>query len=192
MAEWTRAETGVGPLHRVGQPDVERELSALADGAGDQAESEQGDRGLADHHPVDHEHLSAVFAEMIDLRDIERAGAVVDQDHGREQTQVTQAGDQECLLGGRRGGGAVEPEADQEVGGEADQLPEDEQHQQVVGDDQTQHGGREQRHVGEVAAVAAVIAEIAGRVNLDQQRDEGDDDQHDAGESVDPRAQLDV
>jgi len=37
------------------------------------------------------------------------------------------------------------PEANQQIGGEADNLPADEQQQQAVGDDQPEHGGGEQR-----------------------------------------------
>ena len=175
-------------LHRVGQPDVQRELRALADRAGDQAQREQRDDGLAEHHAVDQQQLSAV----VDLSDVERAGAVPDQDQRREQAEVAQPRDQERLL--RRGGGGrlVEPEADQEVRGDADQLPEDEEHQQVAGQDQAEHRRGEQRHEHEVAPVAVVGLHVAGRIDLHEQRDARHDDQHHRGQAVDPDAQLDV
>ena len=173
-------------LHGVGQPDVQRELGALADRPGGQPEGEQRQHRLAQDAEGDE------FDDFgVDGGDVERAGAVPDQDQRGEQAEVAEARDDERLLGGGGGGGPVEPEADQEVGGRADQLPEDEQHEQVVGQDQAQHGGGEERHEGVVARDAAVALHVAERVDLDEQRDAGDDDEHDGREAVEAGADVD-
>ena len=53
------------------------------------------------------------------------------------------------------GGVLLEPEADQQVRGEADALPADEHEQEVVGQHQHQHEEHEEVQVGEEAPVAS-------------------------------------
>ena len=175
------------PFHRIRQPDMQRELRRLAHRARDQTKTEQRHRGLADHQAIEREHarLGAAVGERIDRGNVHRAGAAVDQDQRRQHSQVAQSSDQERLL--RRGCSrwSMEPESDQQVRGQTDQLPEGEQHQQVVGQDQAQHGSREQRHEGEIAPVAVIAVHIAGRIDLHQQRHPGHDDQHHRGQTVD-------
>ena len=62
--------------------------------------------------------------------------------------------------------------ADQEVGADAHHLPADQQHEQVVGEDDEQHRGGEQRDERGVRRVARVALEVGGRVDLHGQRDD--------------------
>ena len=77
------------------------------------------------------------------------------------------------------------PEADEQVGAEADRLPEDVEEQEVAGQHQHRHREHEQVQVREEARVAGVVVHVADRVEVDQEADAGDDQQHDAGERVD-------
>ena len=56
----------------------------------------------------------------------------------------------------------LEPEADQQVAAEADAFPADEEHRQVVAEDQDQHREDEQVQVGEEARVRLVLAHVLG------------------------------
>ena len=77
------------------------------------------------------------------------------------------------------------PVADQREGADADQLPADDHLQRVLGQDEEQHRRGEQRQEGEVVGVAPVAADVVGREDVDQQRDERDDDQHQRRLTVD-------
>src|ERR687887_489128 len=80
------------------------------------------------------------------------------------------------------------PEADQQVGGEADEPPAREQEQQVPALDEEQHREDEDRHVGEVAALLVVAVHVADRVRDDEEADPGDDQHHHRRERVDEDA----
>ena len=87
------------------------------------------------------------------------------------EAEVADAVDDERLLGGVVGRAAPEVEADQQVGAEADRLPEDEEQEEVVGQHQHQHREDEERQVGEEAVVAAVAVHVADGVDVDQEAD---------------------
>ena len=86
----------------------------------------------------------------------------------------------------------LEPEADEQVGGEADAFPSDEHEQGVAGEDQRGHEEEEEVEVGEVAPVAFVVVHVADGVDVDEEADAGDDEQHDEGELVEDEAEVDV
>ena len=151
-------------LHRVGQPDVERELAALADRAREQAQARPEQHRLAEQAGVEQRarccarpgrtarvscSVPPTFHRMI--RPIRKPTS---------PTRVVRNAFLAAIHGGSRCTprlrGAIVPEADQQVAAQADQLPADEQEQQVVGQDDRQHAEGEQRQVGEEAAVARV------------------------------------
>ena len=176
------------PLHRVGQPSVERELRRLADAAEEDAgphDAEQpirhGSRrpapadAVRGPHPAvgrdssiiapEQDHMRSVpgdddaggvdpvgpyearrrviaggrpqFGEH--LLEVERAEIAPGDGEADEEAGVADAVDDERLVGGRRGGGALVVEADQQERTDADQFPADEHHEQVVGDQDGQH-----------------------------------------------------
>ena len=84
------------------------------------------------------------------------------------------------------------PEADQQVGDQADRLPAEEQLQEVVGHHQHQHREGEQRDVAEEALVARVVVHVADGVDVHHQRHEGDDHHHHRGQAVDQEADLEA
>ena len=81
------------------------------------------------------------------------------------------------------------PEADQQVGGEADDLPTHEEQQEAVGDDDAEHGSGEESEEAEEAGEVFVVGHVADAVDEDQQADEGDHDQHDGGQWVEQPAE---
>ncbi len=81
--------------------------------------------------------------------------------------------------------------ADEDVGTDADQFPEDEHHHEVVREDDAEHREHEEREAGEVARLALVILHVAERINVDQRADGGDHEEHRLAELIDREADRD-
>src|SRR5208283_2120021 len=76
------------------------------------------------------------------------------------------------------------PEADEEVGAEADPLPAEIEQEQVVRKHQDEHGADEKVHISEEAAIALTPFHKADRVEVDEKADDGNDHDHREGEAV--------
>ncbi len=164
-------------LHRVRQPDVERELGALADGA---REDEQGD------DPDRDREVGANGRQARDrVADVQGPRVHEDRHDPEREPDVADAVDEERLLRGERGGLLVLPEPDEQVARQPDQLPGDEDDEEVVREDEQQHRDHEQVQVGEEPPVARVMAHVADRVDVDEEADRQDDDQEAGGQVVD-------
>ena len=85
-----------------------------------------------------------------------------------------------------------EPEADQQIGREADALPADEHQQVVVGQHQRQHEKHEQVQIGEEAVEAAFLPHVADGINVDEEADAGDDQQHHQRKLVELEGEVDL
>ncbi len=77
-----------------------------------------------------------------------------------------------------------EIETDQQVAAQADAFPAHKHEEHVVRQDQRQHGEHEEIHVAEEAVVAAFVTHIPDRVNVNQEADSSDHQNHDAGKRV--------
>ncbi len=124
----------------------------------------------------------------------ERRGAERGQhQHDRDRhAEIADPVDHEGLLGRDGRTVLVLPETDQQVRGQADTLPADEQHQIVVGEHQQQHRRHEQVQEGEEPAPTLVVRHVADGVDVDQTADAGDQqDEHDR-QLVDQQADVDV
>ena len=173
--------------HRVGQPDVQRELRGLADRAAEDEDHRR--RGEHDRQP----RRAGLRAE-VEVGEVEGAGRDPEEQDADQEAEVAQARrDEGFELRGRRPGnlGAsgrlllAEEEADQQVGREADQLPADEEDEEVRAEDEQEHREGEERELDEEARVAAIAGHVAHRVEMDEHRDAGHDDQHHDGQRVD-------
>ena len=130
-------------LHRVRQPDVERELRRLADGAEIDAEGDDAEPGERQHVGV---------RELQQPDEVEGARLAPQEHDADEQAHVAGLGRPERLDRRARRLGPLIPVADQQVGAEADQLPADEELEEVRREDEPHHREREERLVGVVAA----------------------------------------
>ena len=112
--------------HRAGEPEVQRHLGRLAQGA-DQ-DQQHGDGGGGAGRRVGHDGADPVGA-----------GLLSQHQHPDEHHQPAEGGDHQGLHRGQpaRPLGRVEP--DEQEREDRRQLPEHEQHQQVVGQDQSEH-----------------------------------------------------
>src|SRR5437762_2126309 len=82
-----------------------------------------------------------------------------------KKTEVPDARRDERLH--RRGGCAwfVIPKANQQIGSKPHQFPGDEEEEQIVGDDDSQHGGREEGEKTEKPGEILVMRHVSGAVN---------------------------
>ena len=133
---------------------------------------------------------AAMLAKMV----LKSSDAVVgdQEEHGEEEAEVADAVDDEGFLAGVGGGVLGEVEADEQVGGEADALPADEEQEEAGGEDEDQHEEHEEVEVGEEAPVAFFVRHVADRVDMDEEADAGDDAEHDEGEVVDGEGEVDL
>jgi hypothetical protein len=181
-------------LHGVGEPGLQRELAGLAARAQEQQHADRDEHARAE-----------LPGPLEDLRVLDGAQVGPQQEDRQGQADVADPVHQERLLGGRGRGRAVLVEADQQVGRQADALPAQVEHHEVVADDQHQHGRDEQVQLGEepparpvvaglgvvVVVAARVRGHVADRVDVDQRADPGDQQDEHQRQRVDPQPEVD-
>ncbi len=170
--------------HRIGQPVVQGELSALSD---DSSEDEE-------HSERQHVGVGEGDVGLVEQSGVVQAVELAEQDEQTgHEAHVTETGDQERFLrsGSRIGGGSVAlgvpegPESDEQVRAQSHDLPEDEQLQEVAGDDQSEHTGQEQGDLGVVPRLpGALVSHVSDGVHEDQSGDERGEQHHYAGQVV--------
>src|SRR3954451_16735424 len=117
---------------------MQRELTALADRAREHAQTRPEERGLAEQAGLP-QAAGMRFGLLEQLRQLQRAAAVPQDDQADQETDVADASGEERFFGGdpRRqkmdpsARGAVVPEADQQVAAQTDEFPTDEEEQHV-------------------------------------------------------------
>ncbi|MNV27203.1 hypothetical protein D3C71_1183430 [compost metagenome] len=154
--------------HRVRQPEVERELGALGEDAGqDQEQGIRVQRTGADQIAGGEHRIQ-----------FEAAHDAADQQHAAEQGQAAAAGDHQGHPGTLAGILTVRPEADQQERADAGHFPEHHQQQQVAREHHAQHGAHEQQQVAVETVGAVAGTEVVVGVHHHQRTD----GQHHAGE----------
>ena len=139
-------------FHRIRQPDVERELRRFADRAAE--DQERGD-GEVIRIARDSREL------LIHLRENNRARGDPRHHDPEHETEIADAIGQERFLRRLRRRIALEPMADQQIGTDAHQFPEDEHHHEIVRDDDAEHREHEEGERREVARFARVVPHVA-------------------------------
>ena len=174
-------------FHRVWQPHVQRELRRFAHGANEQANANDSDQ-----HP-----RSARQCEGTQVGSFGKCFCVVqgarisgNEANAQNKSEVTHTVDQEGFHVGKNGGRFVEPKANQQIRHQTHSFPAKEQLQHVVAHDQHQHGESEQRDVGKETVVAFVFFHVANGVDVNHERDKGDDAHHHGREAIDHEAHF--
>ena len=169
--------------HRVGEPQVQRQLGALAARPDEQHHGDAGGRALGQ---------PAGLGGVVDAQVVQRPQRRERQEHGDHEAPVTDAvGDERLLAGGGRALTGV-PEGDQEVRAGADALPAEERDEQVRAEDQHQHAEAEQAEVQEELGELRVPVHVPDRVQEDQRADAGDEQAHRHAQRVDEERHVDV
>ena len=125
-------------------------------------------------------------------REGEGPGVIAVDEDTDEETQVGEARDDEGLLRGSHGLLLRIVEADQQVGADAHQLPEEVHLEDVGRHDQPDHAHREERQKGVVTLEALLTLHVAQRVDVDHERHRGDHHEHHHRDRVEQNAQVDV
>ena len=110
----------------------------------------------------------------------------------QEEAEVADAVGDEGFFGGGGGAGLEAVVVDQQVGAEADQLPENEHHEKIVGEDDAEHGEHEDREAAEVAGLGLVVVHVAEREHVHAEADHADDAEHEGGEVVELEAEREL
>ena len=177
---------GGGAFHCVGKPDVEWDLAGLTGCAAEDENADDGGEGEAEDGGLRGEvsERGGFKAAGPSVVEEERAGLRVEPDHAKQECEITDAGGDEGFLCGGGGLRLVVPEADEEIGGEADDLPAHEEQKEAVGDDDAQHGPGEERHKAEEAREVLIVSHVAHAVDEDEQAYEGNHQQHQGGQRI--------
>ncbi len=116
------------------------------------------------------------------------------QEDPEQEAEVADAVDDEGLHPAVGIPAVAVPEADQQIRAEPHAFPAEEEHQQVVAEDEQQHRAQEQVQVREealeAAVVAVVVVHVADRVDVDQRADARDDQAHDRRERIERETHL--
>ena len=187
-------------FHRIGQPDVQRELRAFPDGAEEDQDSDQGDRWCRNvQHRDIHNHRSQMFhvGRCKDLLEDQRVVEAphVQQQHTCKEDRVADSSRHKGFERSFFGRLFFEPETNQQIAAQPHDLPEDEEGEQRVGDNESKHAGGKEADVGHEPAVAwvaplrigvriALLAQVGGEghvarcVDEDHEQQECDHEDH--------------
>src|SRR5437868_9066438 len=156
-------------FHGIGQPNVQRKLRGFADGPAKNQENCNGQK-------------SRVAGDTPQLRNdvVEKDGTSRTPDHenAEHETKIANSISDEGLFSGIGGGIALEPVADEQIGAQADQLPEDEQHHEIVREHDAQHREHEERKGSEITRFAGIVPHVTERINMNKTADAGDKHEH--------------
>ena len=86
----------------------------------------------------------------------------------------------------------VVPKPDKEIGTETHTLPTDEEHKKIVPHYQQEHEEDKEVQVNEKTNHPFIVPHIAERIDMDQEADAGDDEQHHRGQGIDLKRKLDL
>ena len=109
---------------------MERELGGFRHGADQEQEADGGDDGAA---------LGQLVQALEESAVVHHPQVEEDQEGGEDHPHVADGVHHERLATGKHGRGSLEPEADQQVGAEADTGPTDDQPDQIAGQNEQQH-----------------------------------------------------
>lgn len=147
---------GGGAFHGVWEPDVEGELGGLSDCSAEDAEEGGSEDAGGGGDGAAH------------FREGECAGDAPEDEDADHEAKVSDAVGKEGFFGGVCGGVFLVPMADEEVGAEADELPEDEGHDEVRGEDDACHGEHEEGEAGEVAGLRGIVFHVGEGEDVDE------------------------
>src|SRR5262249_496703 len=98
---------------------------------------------------------------LLERGEIQRAERGPDGEYSEEETEVAQAIGDECLLAGIGGASFLKPTSNEQVAGDGDQFPEDEQLEEIICEHDTEHGKGKKAQAGEKAREARVFFHVA-------------------------------
>ena len=163
-----------GRRHRVGQPEVERELRALGERADqDEDQRRQVEAARADPVPGGEHRIEIIAPDDLS-----------DQENPDEQAQPARCRDDQRHAGRAARAFVLVPIADEEERGEAGQFPEKSQLHEVPRKDQREHRAHEGEQEREEARDRIARRHVVARIDHHQQADREDEHRENPGEAV--------
>src|SRR2546423_930578 len=151
--------------HRVGEPDIERNLRALA-------------RTPEKHEQANRRDECSTGAEVdrsgVHTDEIENADVREQDEHRHQEPKIPDAVDDECLLASVGVCLVVEPEADEQIRTESYAFPADEQDRIVRAHYQYEHEEHKQVEVREIPRITGIVAHVADAEDMDERADSRD------------------
>ena len=170
-----------GAFHRIGKPQVERQLRALAARTD---EAEQRDRRGG--------RLRKAGGSTVDGRVVERTDRPEGEEHRHHEAPVADAVGDERLLAGDGSALAFMPERDEQVAAGTHAFPTEEGDQHVRPQHQHQHAEREQVEVQEELAEPRIAVHVPDRIEVDERADAGDEEAHGDAERICQEREIDL
>ncbi len=109
-----------------------------------------------------------------------------------QEKHIGKAGHDKCFFGGRHGSRLCIIEADEQVGGDAHQLPEDVHLKNIGRQHQSQHRESKEREEGVVTLESFFSLHVTQTVDMHHQRDGGDHHQHHHRNRVEQDPHIDM
>ena len=160
---------GQGALHRLIQPEVERNLGALAHRSGDQGEHDQGVATRQSQMVV-----GLVGGPGLQAVEVPGAGDRQQGDHASQQDQVADPLGEEGIAGPLHHQGLVVPGAHDQVGAQGEQLHDHVAEEQGIGEHQGAKAGFKEAQGAEETGPAPVHLQVGDRIDLHQHMQAGD------------------
>jgi hypothetical protein len=160
--------------HGVGQPHEERNLGALAGGAHEEEEHDPVDRRLRKRRTFREDDVKA-----------ERPDLIEEQKHRHQEGEVPNPIDDERLVRRCAVAKVGVPEADEQVRAEADALPAQKEHRQVVRQHEVEHGEDEEVQVRKEAPKPLIAVHVPDGIGVDHAADAGHDQRHKQRQLID-------
>ena len=113
-----------------------------------------------------------------DLGENDRASRHPNHQDSNHESKITNASGDECFVARIRRGIAKEPVANQNVGSKAHQFPKDEEHDEIVRENDPEHRKHEERKCREITRLTFVIPHVTQRIDMDGCSDTGNQDEH--------------
>ena len=170
-------------FHRIRKPGVQEELSRLAHRADEEKAARQIQRApvLSKKRPG---RPGLCRDQREQLREPDRVEHPEDRHDTEREAEVSHPVDDESLDRRCRGSVLLEPESDEQVTGEADAFPAEEELHEVRRRHQHQHGEGEQGQIGKEARLRRIIRHVAPAVEVHESGYGRDDDQHHRRQAV--------
>src|SRR6266849_7980760 len=162
---------------------MEWELRGFRHRPDQQQQADGGDDGTA---------LGELMNAIEEVLKVDNPEVEEDQEGGEDHPHVADGVHDEGFASCQDRRPALEPEADQQVGTEADEGPADDQPDEIPGEDEKEHREDAEVHVREEARVAGVLSHVADRIDVDQEADAGDYQHNQGRERVDVEVEGDV
>ena len=171
-------------LHGIGQPGVQQELRRAGKGG---QRHQQPDR-FGQRQTEQRGHRRRRIDVREDLRQRPGAKRLVEQHGGQHQRQVTDTVGEECPEGVAVGSVAAGILTEQEIQHHANDVPGEQQHDEVTGGHHHQQGRRHQVEQDKKTRVARFLRHVADRVDMHDITDAGYHHRHQHAQRVEQQA----